>query len=161
MLTPEDEIAGDGDEDTRLLREMAVKARAYITSFHWCLPVRTMYFVDGVGKIVALFLFGFEGKIGGTDEMLWVVVGDVPSVYMIAAPEGPDNAKKALEAYCELMDDWVNAVLVTHDFEGVFPVDAAESPANATDLRSRLGFIRREILPHFNCDPIFEPDVKD
>lgn len=113
MLIPVSEINAGDEEDTRLLRAMATEARGYVTSFKWCLPIKAMYLADGVGGVVALFLVEFEGKVGGTDDRLWVVVGDLPSAYMVVG--GPVNAKEALEAYCELMDDWINAVLVTHD----------------------------------------------
>jgi hypothetical protein len=80
MLTPVAKMTGEDEEDSRLLREMAIKARDYINSFRWCLPIREMYLAFGVGYVIALFLFEFEGKIGGTDDTLWVVVGDLPSV---------------------------------------------------------------------------------
>jgi hypothetical protein len=152
MLTPINAITGGDEEDARLLREMAVKARDFIMSFKWSLPIRREHFVDGFGGVVAIFLFEFDGKIGGTDDRLWVFVGDLPSVYMIV--ELPTNAQELLEGYCELMDDWVNAVLVTRDFNGVYPVDAAETPGNGEDLRNRLDFLRRELIPHFSDEPI-------
>lgn len=151
MLTPVEDLAGEDEEETALLREMAVKARDFITAFKWCLPIRATYFADGVGKVIAVFLFKFDGKIGGTDDRLWVVVGDLPSVYMVV---GPESAKEATEAYCELMDDWVNAVLVTRDFTDVFPVDAPETRGNGEDLRGRLEFVRREIIPYMSDDPV-------
>jgi hypothetical protein len=139
------DVLGDTAEDTRLLHEMAAKARDYITSFKWCLPIRSIRLADGVGGIIAVFLAEFDGKIGGTDDRLWVFVGDLPSAYMIVEP--PATAQDALDGYCELMEDWVNAVLVTHNFENVFPVDAAQTAANAELLRTRIAFIRKEIIP--------------
>lgn len=146
MLTPVDKIAGVDEEETTLLRAMADQARDYILSFKWSLPIKAMYLADGVGKVIALFLVEFDGEIGGTDNRLWVVVGDLPNAYMVVT-EGPNCAKEALEAYCELMDDWVNAVLETHNFENVFPVDAAETVGNAESLRWRLNFLRENIIP--------------
>jgi hypothetical protein len=144
-LTPIEDIRSDDDESTLQLRELAAKARDYVSSFDWCLPIDAMYLADGVGRIIGLFLIEFSGKIGGTDERLWVVAGDIPSAYMIVEP--PAAANDALETYCEMMGDWANAVLVTHDFDNVFPVDAAPTPGNATLLRKRVEFIREEIIP--------------
>ena len=56
MLTPVDDIEGDEERDTKLLRQMAVEAREYICAFHWCLPIKAMYFADGVGGVIAIFL---------------------------------------------------------------------------------------------------------
>jgi hypothetical protein len=159
MLVQIDDIVGDSEEDTKRLHDMAEVARKYITSFRWCLPIKTAYFADGFGGIVALFLFEFDDKIGGTDDRLWVVVGDLPSAYMVVEPR--DCAREALGRYCELMDDWIGAVLNAGDFGHVFPVDAAETPGNAEALRTRLQFLRAEIIPHFNADvigPAPDPD---
>src|SRR5260370_27952817 len=107
MLVPVGQIVGGDEEDTKLLRKMAAEAREYIISFKWCLPIKSMRFADGVGGVIAIFLVEFEGKVGGTDNRLWIVVGDLPSAYMVVEPD--DCAKETLEGYCELMNDWIDA----------------------------------------------------
>lgn len=150
MLMPVDAIKGEDEKDTSLLNEMATHARNYITSFKWCLPITAMYLADGIGGVVAVFLVEFEGKIGGTDDRLWVVAGDLPSAYMIVEPD--DCAREALETYCILMDDWVAAVRGDGDFGGVYPVEAARTEEHADMLASRLDFIRKEIIPEFSAE---------
>jgi hypothetical protein len=152
MLMPVDAIKGEDEEDTRLLNEMAIRARDFITSFKWCLPIAAMYLADGIGKVVAIFLVEFDGKIGGTDDRLWVVVGDLPSVYMIVEPD--DCAREALETYCLLMDDWVAAVRGDGNFESVYPVEAARTEEHAGMLQSRLEFLRKEVVPLFSTDTV-------
>jgi hypothetical protein len=71
------------------LHDMAGAARKYVTSFSCCLPIKVTYFADGFGGTVALFLFEFEGKLGGTDDCLWVVAGDLPSAYWRTPPPQP------------------------------------------------------------------------
>jgi hypothetical protein len=148
MLMPVGQIVGDDEEDIRLLNDMAGEAARYITSFRWCPPIRAQYLACGVGKIVAVFLFEFTGKIGGTDDRLWVVVGDLPSAYMVVEPG--DGGRAVLENYCRLMDVWVEAVRSSGDFNDVYPVDAARTPVNAEQLHGRLGFIRLTILPYLS-----------
>ena len=155
MLIPVKEMQGEDEEDTRLLKEMAERARNYITSFPWCLPISAVYFAYGIGKIVALFLFEFDGKIGGTDDKLWVVVGDLPSVYMVVEPN--QSARGVLESYCWLMDDWVSAVR-DGDFEGVYPVTAARTEEHADMLERRLAMLRQDISPEAPSELINAPD---
>ncbi len=149
-MMPVDAIKGEDEKDTGLLDEMATHARNFITSFKWCLPITAMYLADGIGGVVAVFLVEFDGKIGGTDDRLWVVVGDLPSAYMIVEPD--DCAREALETYCLLMDDWVAAVRGDGDLENVYPVEAARTQEHADMLQSRLAFIRKEIIPEFSTD---------
>jgi hypothetical protein len=153
MLTRIDDMEGDCVEETQRLRELAVKAWNYITAFNWCPPITGAYLADGVGGIVALFLFEFERSIGALGDRCWVVVGDLPSAYLVV---DIDNPKEAFEAYCGLMDEWINAGTASHDIRTVFPVDAPETPENAESLRSRVAFLRREIIPSSSTRSIDE-----
>ncbi len=150
MLMPVEAIRGEDDEDTKLLNEMASDARNYIASFTWCLPITAMYLADGVGGIIAIFLVEFAGKIGGTDDRLWVVVGDLPSAYMVVEPD--DCVQEALERYCLLMEDWVSAVRGNGDFENVYPVAAENTEEHADMLQGRLDSLRKDIIPEFSAD---------
>lgn len=152
MLTAVESIIGGDNEDTNLLHEMAVTARNYICSFSWCPPILAMYLGHGIGGVVAIFLAKFEQKISGTDDCLWIIVGDLPSAYIVVEP--CDSCREALERYCRLMDDWINEVLSFGDFQNVYPIDAPRSLENAELLRRRLDFIRREIIPQTSTDVI-------
>jgi hypothetical protein len=81
-LTPPERIVGDDAEETGLLQQMLQKATDYLKSFRWCPPIEQIYLGCGVGGVVAVFLFHFRERIQGTDEWLWVVVGDLPSAYL-------------------------------------------------------------------------------
>ena len=140
------DITGDDADDTRLLREMAEEARRYITSHSWCPPQKDLFLACGVGGVIALFLVDFTEKIGGSpDDSLWLVVGDLPSAYFVT--ENATTPRAALETYCNLMDDWITAVLDDGDLDEVYPVEADPSEQNARELESRLKFLRVEIIP--------------
>jgi hypothetical protein len=143
-LTALRDMTGDSRDDALLLDEMAVNARAYITPFSWCPPIAEEYLGDGVGGIVAIFLFVFSRKIKSSDTQLWVVVGDVPSAYLVV--ESGDSPIDALNTYCGLMDDWIANVRANGDGSEVFPVTAARTKSNADSLETRLKFIREELI---------------
>jgi hypothetical protein len=134
-------ILGEDDDETTRLKEMGTTAGEYASSFKWCPPIKQVYFADGVGGIVGVFLVELARKIQGGadgDDRLWVVVGDV---------EPKDSPGEALERYCAMMEDWITAVLAGGDLRKVYPVDAPPTKENADQLKSRLGFIKRDILP--------------
>jgi hypothetical protein len=140
------DIHGEDDEDTALLREMAVEARRFITGHEWCPPIRNLYLAFGVGGVVAVFLVDFTKAIPDSpDDSLWLVVGDLPPAYFVN--EEAVTPRAALETYCYIMDDWVAAVVNGTDLEEVYPVDAEANEANARELQSRLDFLRGEIIP--------------
>lgn len=139
------DIVGNDPEDTALLQEMAQSARDYVTSFAWCPEIKQAHLASGVGGLAAVFLFEFKTRIKGTDDKLWVIVGDLPSAYMVVEPnEGPADA---LEKYCELMEDWIQAVRVSAKLDDVFPVAAEPSLENAVILEKRIAFLLAEIIP--------------
>jgi hypothetical protein len=144
-LVRSSDIMGDDEEDTLLLRSMLDKAREYVRSFAWCPAIAAEYLGQGIGGVVAVFLFEFVEPVGGTDEQLWVVAGDLPSAYLVT-DEAPDAAA-ALEAYCGLMEEWAETVLSGGPLAGVYPVRAKPTPEHAEMLLSRTSFIRKKILP--------------
>ena len=88
------------------------------------------------------------------DEWLWVVVGDVPPAYLVT--DDAATPAKALGIYIDLMEEWVDAVEAGEPVGDLIPVATAdgyelidETPANAAMLKSRLGYLREQIVPEF------------
>ena len=138
-------ITGEDDEDTLLLREMADEAIDYLDNLPGCPPVKNGYLAYGVGGVFALFLIELIRNIEQDASKIWVVTGDVPSAYLVIAPD--DSSKKAIERYCDLMQDWATAVKTAQPLENVYPVAAAPTLENATMLEDRITFLKKEILP--------------
>jgi len=85
-------------DDVALLKDMAKEARQYLQSHDWCPPIRKLSLGYGVGGVVALFHAELAHAIDGTDDELWVAVGDLPSAYFVY--EGNEDPGDALEQYC-------------------------------------------------------------
>ncbi len=151
-VIPIDQILGDDAEDIRLLREMASKAHRYISNFAWCRSVREAYFGDGYGGIVAVFFFHIEPSRPEVDEWLWVVVGDLPSAYLVT-----DNCKtpsQTLERYIDVMSEWVELAKEGRSSEDVIPVNAPATPESAKMLEGRLTVLREKIVPAFRLNEV-------
>jgi hypothetical protein len=139
------EVAGENQAETDSLRQMLHSAEEYLISFKWCPAITERYLGYGVGGIIAVCLFRLDRSIKGTDDWLWVVVGDLPSAYLVV-DEAPD-ATAAMGVYCHLMEDWANAVLSGRALNDVFPVNAEATVDNARMLLSRTRFIREKLIP--------------
>ncbi|WP_295936013.1 hypothetical protein [uncultured Xanthomonas sp.] len=137
-------LTGEDEEDTALLKAMADEAKEYIVAHAWCPKIKAQYFAFGIGGVVAVFVFDFEKKIEGYDEKLWVIVGDLPSAYVVF-DEG-DDYRVALDKYCEVMSGWANSVISGSDLKFAFPVSASPTIENAKQLMSRINFIRSEFI---------------
>ncbi len=144
-VIPVDQIFGDDAEDTRLLQEMASKAQNYISRFAWCRSVREAYFGDGYGKIVAVFLFRIDPSRPDVDEWLWVVVGDLPSAYLVI--DDCKTPSQALERYIYEMSEWVKLAKEGRSSGDVIPVNAPATPESAEMLDRRLRVLSETIVP--------------
>lgn len=138
-------------EDVPLLVEMHEKAKKYLTSHSWCPKITESYLGYGVGGVVALFLFRLSPPINGVDEWLWVVVGDLPSAYMVI--DDAENPAKALEAYCTLMEEWANSALRGEDLSERYPVEVPPTAENARLLFTRVQFLRDKVIPEALAPP--------
>jgi hypothetical protein len=76
------------------------------------------------------------------------ISGWLSEIYRLAylvTDNAPDSVS-ALRVYIDEMMCWVNAIMAGGSTDDLIPVNAAATPANAQDLKSRLGFIREKIL---------------
>lgn len=146
-VVPVDQMFGDDEKDTMLLRTMASRAQEYILSFSWCKSIRAAYFGDGCGGVVALFFFRIEPSKADVDEWTWVVVGDVPHAYLVI--DDCKTPSQALEGYIDEMSKWVDLAKKGRTSKRVIPVNAPATPEYAEALEGRLKFLRDVMVPSF------------
>ena len=143
-LTPTEQMKGFDPDDTRQLRQMAKEAQSFLLSFSWCKDIEKGWFGWGIGNVCAVFLFRITPTKKNVDKWLWVIVGDLPPAYLV--PDNSPTPTDALEGYVELMQEWVDAARAGESVEGLIPVNAAPTEANAAALSSRLDFLRKKVL---------------
>lgn len=130
-------------EDAGLL-EFAARAKGFLNGFRWCRKILNGHLAFGIEGVVGVFLFRIEPAETGVDDTLWVVVGDLPSAYLVC-DDAPDW-RGALEGYIFEMRRWVRAVHAGETLEDVIPVRAEPTTEHADALAGRLNFIERYIV---------------
>ncbi len=148
-LVPIANLAGDGEEDTRLLRGMAEEARVFLASFSWCEETHDAYFAGGVGGIFAILLFHILPARPEVDPWMWVMVGDIPPAYLpISDASSP---REAFETYIGGMRRWVKAARSgdkkAASAADVPPVSVPPTPEWAEKLQVRLDSLKEIIRP--------------
>ncbi|MEL6932776.1 MAG: hypothetical protein AAGK67_10965 [Pseudomonadota bacterium] len=121
------------------------EARAYLKSHEWVVSIDQEYLGDFFEGILGIFLFRITPRFVGVDDFVWVLVGDIPSLY-ITVDECP-NPATALDGYIGALEKWVEAVFASQPTDELFPVEAAATNENAINLKSRLEFLDERILP--------------
>ncbi len=150
QLQPIGQIVGDDDEDTRLLHEMVSRAHRYLESFPWCTTIIDGWFAGGVGGIFAMFLFRIVPSHANVDEWLWVMNGDLPSIYL-SFQDAP-SVNEAFREYVQGMLRWVTYVRSgnTEAPKDVPPLKIPETLQAADDLQRRIDSLERIIGPLFS-----------
>jgi hypothetical protein len=144
------QMRGDDEEDTKLLQAMAPKAERYISGFTWCREIVDEYFGLGVGGVVAVFLFHIIPSRQDVDNYIWVVVGDIPPLYITT--EDAPNPACALDGYIGAMQKWADAAIAGGDVSRLAPVNVEPSPEWGEELNWRISFLRKEILSAYTDD---------
>ena len=143
-------IYGDDDLDTKLLREMAVKAESYLRSFDWCQKLAKGDFVAGYGGIFALFLFTADVAGLGEHISIWAFIGDVPSAYL-EAKEFPDPAS-AVDRYLRGVSEWISAVRRNAPLSDLIPIAYPKDEQSLDILETKLDTLRHLVLQQFHYE---------
>jgi hypothetical protein len=134
-------------EETLWLRELRERAVDYVSSFRWAPPITDVLLAFGVGTVIGLFLVRFEKGLPGEgegDKECWAVTGDLPSMYFETDARTP---AEALQLYCAIAEDWAENVLAGRDLSESYPIPVAPTQEHAKMLKSRIEFIREELVP--------------
>jgi hypothetical protein len=129
-------MRGDSDTDTALLQGMAQAAEAFILSFDWCKEITDAYFGCGVGGVVGVFYLSIVPRDETVDELFWVVVGDLPSAYLVT--DENHTPSEALKNYIVEMRRWVAAAESGRSVAELIPVNVPATHDMALALKRRL-----------------------
>ena len=149
-VVPVEQMAGDDDEDTALLRGMLEEAKNYVLSFSWCESIISSFFAGGVGKIFAIFLFKIAPLRSDVDQWMWIVVGDIPPAYLPL--QDCKSSREVFETYLAGMKRWVELARQGREGtreDGVPPVNVPATPEWAETLDKRLRSLADLIRPFF------------
>lgn len=100
--------------------------------------------------IIGIFLFKFKPTRPDVDELVWVIVGDLPPTYLTC--EDCPNPATALDAYIGAMSEWVEAAKKGKSVADLIPVNVPASPQYADLLGKRLAFLDSRILSQHQDD---------
>lgn len=132
-------------EEIQSILALYDEAKKYLENFDWCISIKKCWYDKdhGIYEKIGVFLFEIEPINETVDDFIWVIVGDLPSVYL---DKSVTTGHEALETYCELMQEWADNVRNGKSLEECYPVPVYATIENANLLSSRITFIRRELL---------------
>jgi hypothetical protein len=143
-VVPIEEMQGDDPEDMELLRADYEKARSFLLNHTWCFGLGEVYFGEGIGGIISIFLMELDPAPSGVDQWLWVIVGDIPSAYFVIdqCPTPIDG----LKWYIAEGRRWVELAYTGETSSDVMPVEVPADAYHAEILERRLNILERTLI---------------
>jgi hypothetical protein len=142
-----DDFIREYSEDRETAKAMYRRARRFLESFAWCGGIEKAYVGLLQFDIVGVFLFKIHPTKPEVDEWLWVVVGDLPSAYLVC--DNSPNPVLALQGYIEEMSRWVDAVEKGRPVDDLIPTRVDPTPKYAQMLKIRLEIIEEYLMREF------------
>lgn len=152
----------DSEEERKEFEPIERRARDFLTSHTWCPPIQATFVGAYFPPIVSVFAYKVEKSHPiGTDstdvlEWIWVVVGDLPSAYLVN--EEITDGLVALAGYTAVAADWVKAVEAGGSADGPVCFDAPAEKKYAELMRPRIEFLKQTFL-YAEVPPLF-PDME-
>ena len=126
------------------VRALAREAVEFLESHAWCGGVTGGQLGFAVAGAIGVFKLSHQPRQPGVDDVLWVVVGDLPSAYLVL--DDAHDWQHALTCYVQQMRAWVAAVQAGESLDGIIPVAVEPTAEHAQMLATRLAFIQRELV---------------
>jgi hypothetical protein len=137
------------NESDKVILELSKRATAYLLSHPWCVDIVNGWLaISWNEEILGVFLYEIKSNIENFDQYIWMIVGDLPSVYIDI--ESATNPKDALSCYIDIMNDWVEAVNNNEHVEDCYPVEVPPTKENASMLKHRLNMLENYLNGEFD-----------
>jgi len=131
------------DEHARVTSD-GVRAWLVLDHQGWWPHIRSVRLGGGIGAVATVWLAELE-PTPGIDAWLWVVVGDLPSAYLVL-DVSPDPIS-AFKTYAGMMRGWCTAVRAGRPLRDEFPIEAPADAASADAIERRLDVLRTQVVP--------------
>lgn len=147
-----DENSGGDEPDAKFISDMTAQAQACFSTSCPDSAIKETHIVGGARDIVALFLVESGGD--QTSSRHWVIVGDVPA--LCRAAKRDESPRSIIEAYCDIIDEWISAMLDKEKFDGTYPVAIPAVAQTVDELRYKIEFLREHVIPSLRVETLDE-----
>lgn len=130
------------------------EAMAYLMSFAWCRKITNSYIYLNLGSTLCIFLFKIENAASSDDNHLWVIVGDIPPIYLDT--HGPKTTKEVLEDYIRLAADWIKHIKEGRSIKECYPFNSKPTLEMAMLLEKRIAFMENTLISNIEDIPLIK-----
>ena len=120
------------------------EAENYLLSFYWCREVRNCFLYTNIGRVFCIFLFEIINSSSPKDNFVWVIVGDIPPMYLDTF--GPKSTVEVTELYIDLAEDWIACIKEGSSIDECYPFNAEPTLELAELLEKKISFMKNNVI---------------
>jgi len=124
------------------------EAEQYLKQFSWCKYIKSSSLYTNLGSKLCIFLFEIENKVSIDDNFLWIIVGDIPPMYLDIY--GANSTREVLEIYVDLAIDWIDNVKLNLPLNDCYPFNVNPTIQFAELLERKVRFIKDEVIDNID-----------
>ena len=143
------------DEILPLINE----SRKYLASHRkWCGEIYEGWLFTNIGYAISIFLYKINNLQSPEDNLVWVVVGDLPPMYLDTY--NVISTREVVQNYISLVEEWVENAESGKSLEDCYPLDAEISKDSIDMINKRLSLLSNNILANID-DVKYEKAVEN
>jgi hypothetical protein len=124
------------------------EAEVYLNSFTWCKRINKSAIYTNLGRVLCVFLFDIDNTSCKEDNLLWVIVGDIPPMYLDTF--GPKTTVQVLEDYIRLSEHWIHQVKIGGPINECYPFNVKPTLELAELLEIRVSFMKNTLIKNID-----------
>ncbi|MCO5936451.1 hypothetical protein NAF17_12965 [Mucilaginibacter sp. RB4R14] len=120
------------------------RAENYLLGFKWCKKINSSSLYTNLGSKLCIFLFEIDNLASREDNMLWIITGDIPSMYLDIY--GPKSTREVLRTYVELAEAWIEHIKSGKSVDECYPFNAEPTNQVANLLKNKITFVKNVVI---------------
>lgn len=140
--------------DTEFFQEVITlhrEAENYLLDFKWCEKIKNSFIYINLGSVFCIFLFEIVNTQSSDDDFLWVIAGDIPSMYLDVF--GARTTKEVVKDYVDLAEDWINNIKEEKSVERCYHFNVEPNIELALLLEKKVSFMKSTLLDNIEDIP--------
>lgn len=124
------------------------EATKYLREHPWCKEIYNGWLFTNVGYAINIFLFEIENSQSSEDNLVWVIVGDFPPMYLDTY--NVSTTKEVAETYVELVSGWIEKAENNEPLDECYPLDAGTDKVSIELLKRKVEFLEKKVIPNID-----------
>jgi hypothetical protein len=120
------------------------EATEYMLAHKWCKQIRNGWLYTNIGYPLCIFLFEIENLQSPEDELLWVMAGDFPLIYLDTY--NVKSTREVVRVYVKLAEQWLKAEEAGKSLTDYYPFKVPDGKEFVELFRNKVELLKKVMV---------------